>query len=374
MRGSDFLGIVFPNARDHLLRELTGVRAMGSVPFGGRYRCIDFTLSNLVNAGVSRVGVITESNYQSLMDHLGSGKPWDLARKTGGMYILPPYGRGNSGVYRGNIDALSGTMEFLTLSPEEYVVLCNCDMVSNIDLSDVFDRHLATGADVTIVTQTGRRPEGDNDMMVVDTDEAGRVTDMRVSPEGDRAAPVQYSLGIAVLKRTQLISWVRAAASRNLTNLTTHVFLREYLEHAFYTYQADGYAAVMDSMHSYLHANMDLLKPEVRAALFETGRPVYTKIRDTMPVRYGLNAEVSDSLIADGCYVDGTVEHCILFRGVRVERGAVLKNCIIMQGGVIHENVRLEYVTTDKNVQIKAGHTLMGFDTYPVYIAKGSIV
>ena len=375
MRGSNVLGILFSNSHDDLLRELTDDRAMGSVPFGGRYRLIDFTLSNMVNAGVRKVGVVTKSNYQSLMDHIGSGKPWDLARKKGGVFMLPPYGRGNTaGIYRGNIDALNNIMQFLTMTTEEYIMLCNCDIVGTIDFDEMFKRHSDSGADVTICTGYGRRPEGEGDIMVVGTDGAGRINDMRVSPEDDRNADVEYSLGICLLKRELLISWVRAAASRNYSDLALHVFLKKMNDYSFHAHRIDTYTAVIDSMNSYLRASMDLLNPDVLGNLFFTGRPVFTKIRDTMPVRYGLNADVSNSLVADGCYIDGTLDNCIIFRDVHIERGAVLKNCIVMQGTHIDRDVRLEYATLDKNVHIKAGHTFVGFETYPVYISKGSEV
>jgi len=375
MRGSNVLGIIFSNSHDNLLREMTGDRAMGSVPFGGRYRLIDFPLSNMVNAGMRKVGVITKSNYQSLMDHIGSGKPWDLARKKGGLFILPPYGRGSTGgMYSGSINALNNTMQFLTMATEEYILLCNSDLVATLDFSKLFEQHTNSGADVTICTSYGRRPEGENDITVVNAGEDGRITDMQVSPENSRNDDVEYSLGVTIMRRDLLIKWIRSAASRNYSNISSHIFLKKYKDHAFYTHRVNTYCMVIDSMNSYLSTNMELLKPDVLNSLFFTGRPVYTKIRDTMPVRYGLNAIVNNSLVADGCYIDGTLDNCIIFRDVHIERGAVLKNCIVMQGSRIERDVHMEFAMLDKNAHIKDGHTFIGFETYPVYISKGSEV
>lgn len=372
MRRNDVLGVIFSNTHDELVRDLTGGRTMGSVPFGGRYRLIDFSLSNLVNAGIAQVGIITRANYQSLMDHLGSGKPWDLARKSGGLYILPPYGSENARLYNGRIEALAGISGFLEHATEEYVVMCDADVVCNIDMADVVNAHIANAADITIAYKRGALPRGDDDIMMFDIAGDGRIRDMQVCP--DVVGEYPFSLDIFVMSRTYLIKIISEARARNLTNFAREIIGRRLEDDRVFGYEVKGFTAIVDSMHAYQSANMALLNPEVMEELFPPDRPVYTKIRDEAPAKYGLTAHVNNSLIADGCKIEGSVENCIFFRAVKVGKGARLENCVIMQDTEIGENANLVHVITDKNVVIKPGRTLMGFETYPVFIGKGMSV
>lgn len=372
MRANEVMGIVFSNVHDDLMRELTEKRSMGSVPFGGRYRLIDFSLSNLVNAGIDKAGVITKANYQSLMDHMGSGKHWDLDRKKGGLYILPPYGSGDSGIYTGHVDALYNVMHFLRSSKEKYVVLCDSDVVCNIDLEPMLDAHAEKGADVTIAYKMGRLPRNHQDIMSFAFGKDDRIIDITLSTEIEEDCA--FSLDIVVIERTLLMKLITDAAARNYTSLARDVFQRQADRLQIYGWEVTGYAVVMDCTETFVKANMDLLNPEIRAELFTRERPVYTKTRDDMPSKYGLGSSVSNCIIADGCVIDGTVSNSVIFRGVTIGKGAVIENSIVMQDSIIGENARLNYVTTDKNVTVGAGKALSGTDTYPIFIKKGSLV
>lgn len=372
MSANEAMGIIFSNMHDEMLRELTGVRTMGSVPFGGRYRLIDFPLSNMVNSGISKVGVITKSNYQSLMDHLGSGKAWDLARKTGGLFILPPFGVVSSGFYQSRVEALYGIRQFLQHSSEEYVMVSDCDVVANIDLEKFIDRHIESGAKISFLCKRGEYSSKRGDVLVFDTDADSRVTDILISPE-DSGGKL-HSLNMYIIEKQYLMDVVADAMSRNYTSLYRDVFQKVFREEKICAYEFEGFSAVIDSMPGYVRANMALLNAEVRAQLFDRTRPIYTKIRDEMPVKYGLGAKVSNSLIADGCTIEGTVENSIVFREVKIGKGARVTNSIIMQGGVIGEDAVLDYVTTDKNVVIRPGRNFMGFESYPVFLPKGETV
>ena len=371
INNNSVLGIVFGNSHDEMVKELAEVRAMGSVPFGGRYRLIDFTLSNLCNADVDRVGVITKSNYQSLMGHLGRGKPWDLARKNGGLYILPPFAHGDRGVYHGQVDALGGIRGFLTSSHREYVIMCDADVVSNIDLKKMLAAHIESGADITIACKRGVPPLG-NDVMKFTTAADGRVTDIDLSPTD--GSDKLYSLNITILRRELLIRLVDNAMGHNYTRLAADIYQRRLDELNIHAYEIEGYVAVIDSVDTYVRENMRLLESDVRRELFGGNRPVLTKVRDEMPVRYGLNADVKNSLIADGCVIEGKVENCVLFRGVKVNRGAVVRDSIIMQDTVVGDGADLQYVCTDKDVVITNGKVLRGSENYHVYIRKASVV
>lgn len=371
MRGNNVIGLLFSNVHEERVRELTEKRAMGSIPFGGRYRLIDFPLSNMVNCGINKVGVMTKSNYQSLMDHLGSGKAWDLSRKREGLYMLPPFGA-QSSISNSRIDSLSSASRFLSSSKEDYVLLSDCDIVANIDYKKVIASHIAKGADITIVYRYGKIPDKVTSAGVLQIDPESRVRDMLIDPRMD--GECNYSMNVILIGRHLLIKLVEDCVSRNMYDFPRDFLQRNIPNYKVYAYEFTGFMQMIGSMNSYFEANMSLMLPQVRSQLFDPNRPIYTKVRDDMPARYGLGCNVTNSLVADGCQVDGEVHNCVLFRGVKVARGARLENCVIMQDSIIGRNSRLNYVIIDKDVEIKEERSLMGFQSYPVFISKGSIV
>lgn len=371
MRNNNVLGIVFASANEELLSELTVSRSSASVPFGGRYRLVDFALSNLVNAGVGKVGLITKSNYQSLMDHIGSAKSWDLDRKQGGLHILPPYGSAGAGVYKGEVDALHGISSFLRRSQEQYVVLCKGNVAINIDISDMLEQHISSGADITLAYKHGTVPTAGEDTMTFSFTD-GRID--RVMLYEESRDNCDFGLGIMIIPRMLLQSLVSKAAAENKTSLARDIIMPNLQSLVIRGYEFSGFAGIMDSMQSYVEANMQLLSPSVRADIFNKDRPIYTKIKDSMPTRYGVNSDVKNSLIADGCVIEGTVKNSILFRGVHIGKGAVVENCIIMQGTEIGSGAALKYVTLDKEVTVGNNHELCGAPSYSIYIKKGATV
>ena len=371
MRKNNIMGIVFPNVHDELMAEMTELRSMGSLPFCGRYRLIDFSLSNLVNAGISKVGVITKSNYQSLMDHIGAGTPWDLDRKSSGLYFLPPYSNNEAKVYKGHVDGLFGAMKFLQDSTEQYVVLCDCDVVTNFDLSDMIENHIDSGADITIAYKKGKMPDNQHDVMSFELD-GDRITDITF-PAG--SADCNYSLDITILSREKLIEIVKYGYEHNLTSLARDVFQRSLDTFDMRGYEVSEYAAVIDGAESYARITFEIVNsPEIRRQLFSSERPVFTKTRDDMPTIYGLDSEVTNSLVADGCHVEGTVRNSVLFRGVKIGAGSVVENCIVMQDSVIGQDVDIRFVTLDKKVHVGNGKTLRGTSAYPIYVRKNAEV
>ena len=369
---TDLLGILFPNVGDAFVRELTEVRCMGSVPFGGRYRMIDFALSNMVNAGISKVGITTRTNYRSLMDHLGSGKPWDLSRKKGGIYFFPPYINNMGSSNSTRIGELASLLPFLEKSIEEYVIMSDCDYVANIDIEEMAESHVQSGADITLAYASGPKPRSGGDRLILTCLENGRITEMLVDPEIEEDC--NFSLNLLMLKRTLLIEIVKDAMSRNYTSIEREVLQKRLSELKIYGWRFEGYARVIDCLKNYLTVNMDLFSREVRNDLFSSRRAIFTKICDEMPAKYGLDAVVKNSLIADGCVIEGQVENCILFRGVKVAKDAKLCNCIVFQGSEIAKNADVSYVVIDKNVVISPARVLAGFESYPAFISKGSVV
>lgn len=367
------LGLIFSNMHDNAITELTMARTMGSVLFGGRYRLIDFPLSNMVNSGIDEVGVITKSNYQSLLDHLGSGSEWDLARKIGGLHLLPPFSHMQSGMYRGRLEALYGVWDYIKTTAADYVVLSDCDVVTNIDLAKVVDAHIESGADITAVYAKD----------IVTTDQAklatifsigndNRVNDVLINPH--ISGECNISLNMFVLSKEFLKNIVLEASSKSLYSFEHAILQDKVRDYKIIAYNHDGYFSKITSMESFYKANMSLLDSDNRSKLFPENRPIYTKVRDNPPVKYGIGACVKNSLIADGCIIEGTVENCILFRGVKIGKGAVVKNSILMQDTSVGSKCDISYVITDKNVNIGDMRLLTGSQNYPLYLGKGAVI
>lgn len=367
------LGLVFANMHDTTLGDMTKNRTMGSVMFGGRYRLIDFPLSNMVNSGISEVGVITKSNYQSLLDHLGSAREWDLARKKGGLYILPPFGNVESTLYRGRIEALYGAMSFIKHSRAKYVILSDCDVVTNIDYKPIVAAHIESGADITAVAHTGVYSSDDiKTSTVFNVDADKNVTSVLINP--DISGTCTTSLNVFVMSMDFLIETVNDAMARGNVSFERNILQEKCRELKIKIYEYDNYFSKLNSPESYFKSNMALLEPENARKLFVPKRSIYTKVSDNAPVKYDLDSKVSNSLIADGCIIEGEVENSVLFRVVKVGKGAKVKNCILMQGTVVGDNAELSYLITDKNVSICENHILTSSPQYPMYVGKGASV
>ncbi len=370
MSAKNVLGIIFSNAYDEVLPQLTALRTMGSVPFAGRYRLIDFPLSNMVNAGISKVGVITKSNYRSLMDHIGTGKPWDLSRKREGMTLLPPFSFANLGVPAGKADALYGSISYISDSNKDYVLLTDCNIICNMDFSDMIKAHVAKNADITLAYAKGNPPmiPGSCEFEI---DENGKV--LSDSLVECYTGETNYSLKTMIIGRTLLERLLHEAHSARIDDFET--IIGNNVKHLnVYGYEVKGYVKVLESLQSYYDANMEILKSENRKQLFDAERPFFTKVRDQVPAFYGMESKVSNSLIADGCKIEGEVENSILFRGVTVAKGAKVKNAIIMQDSFVGENASVDSVIFDKKVIVKPNKKLCGDSNYPVYVGKGIVI
>lgn len=362
------LGLIFASMHDSYVSELTKQRTMGSIPFGGRYRLIDFPLSNMVNSSVSEVGVITKSNYGSLLDHLGSGRDWDLARKKGGLHLLPPYSQ-TGGIYKGRLDALNNVWSFVEHSTAKYVIMANCDVVTTIDFNPVLKQHMDSGADITLIYSKGSYDSEKNRCAtILEFDDNNCLKDVLVDPQ--IAGECDMWLEMFIISRDFLKKIVFDAASRNLSSFTREILQGKKNEYKIMGYEHKGFFTRIDSVQNYYDSSMMLLDNEKRNKLFMPNMPVYTKIGDNGPVKYGLESNVKNSLIADGCVIEGTVENSILFRGVKVGKGTVVKNCVLFQGTKIGSNCNISSVITDKNVEISDDKVLTGSESYPLYIGK----
>lgn len=362
------LGLIFASMHDSYVSELTKQRTMGSIPFGGRYRLIDFPLSSMVNSGVYEVGVITKSNYGSLLDHLGSGRDWDLSRKKGGLHLLPPYSQ-TGGMYKGRLDALNNVWSFVEHSKAKYVILANCDVVTTIDFTPVLKQHTDTGADITLIYSKGLYDsEKNNCATILEFNDENRLSDVLVDPQ--ISGECNMWLDMMIMSKEFLKKIVSEAASRNQHSFTREILQGKRDEYKIMGYEHKEFFTRIDSVQNYYAANKMLLETEKRNALFKKTMPVYTKIGDNGPVKYGLESNIKNSLIADGCIIEGTVENSILFRGVKVGKGTVVKNSVILQSTKIGENCSISSVITDKSVEVSDDKVLTGSETYPLYIGK----
>ena len=371
MRTSAVSGIIFANANDNMLKKITANRSIASVPYGSRYRFIDFALSNLVNAGVTRIGIITKENYRSLMDHVGNGVSWDLDRKNGGLYLLPPYITTGVKRYNGTIDALNGAMNFIERCASEYIVLCHSYTIANVNIAEALNAHIEKGADITVIYHNGSTPEKSADTMSLTLGSNERVTSIAF---GHMDIETHYGIGYIIIRRDLLIKLVKEACSSELESFERDVLAKKLSTLKVYGCEHKEFVAVMDSTNSYYSASMALLKSNVRNQLFNKERPIYTKTRDDMPTRYGTKSKVSNSLVADGCVIDGTVKNSLLFRGVKVEKGAVVENCILMQETTVGKDTLLNNVISDKNAVINDGMVLKGTDNRHFYIKKNQVI
>ena len=372
------LGIIFPNSYDSLVPELVAERLMASIPFAGRYRMVDFVLSSMVNAGIDNISVIVRKNYHSLMDHLGSGREWDLTRKNGGLNIVPPFAEKTVKVYNGRVEALASILDFLKDQKEKYVIMSEANLAANFDFKAMLNAHIESGADVTLAYAQEEIPEGlikpfdvNKDLYYTLDIEDGRVREIQINPE--EPGIQNLSLNIYIIERELLISQISAAFVRGYAYFERDILAPQLDKLNVRGYKFGGYIARISSIKSYFDENMKLLEEENLDGLF-AGSQIYTKIRDDNPTRYINGSNVKNIMAADGCVIEGDVENSVLFRGVKVGKGAKVRNCVLMQDTVVEAGADIEYVISDKNVTITEGKQVKGTDTFPVFIAKHQTV
>lgn len=370
----DLMGIINLNESEEYLGELSRSRSLASVPFAGRYRLIDFVLSNMVNSGVSNVGIFIQHKYRSLMDHLRSGKEWDLARKRDGLFILPPaYTKTPMQVHRGDVENIYSNFDYIYQSRQKYVVVSGTNMVTNLDYRQALDAHKSTGADITALFTKANC--GTHDCVRSNVLEMGpdaRVIEIKEFK--DLGGYQNMSMDMFIMEKSLLIEVVNKCIAYGDYDFVKHCVIKNISKYKVYGYHHQGYVARINSLQSYFQHSMELLNPHIWKELFFKCGLIYTKVKDEAPAKYMPENEVTNALIASGCYLEGRVENSILFRGVKVHKGAYIKNSIIMQKGNIGPGVVLENVICDKDVHITANKQLKGEYTYPLVIKKGRVI
>ncbi len=366
------MGIILPE--DIHINSLTEKRSIAALPFAGRYRLVDFALSNMVNGGITNVGVILKHNYSSLMDHLGSGKEWNLNRKDGGLHILPPYiARNIHGLGEGSVDLIASALGYLSKSKQKYVILSKGNIVFNIDYDKVMDLHLEKNADITMVyyeEDTDKEAITNHTFLSVDDD--NRVSDIEVKPR--RPKTNKIFLSVMLIEKGYLQYLVDEAVARGEQDIVRDILMKRNSNSNIYGYKFDGYVGDIENIQSYYDNSMRMLNVDVRKEIFNPIRPIYTKIKDQAPTRYSSDASVSNCLIADGCIIEGQVQNSIIFRGVHIGKDSRVSNSIVMQDSIIQTGCELDYMVMDKEVTIRENGRLIGDIRHPIIISKGETV
>ena len=366
------MGIIFTNDAD--MGELTDKRTMASLPFGGRYRQVDFALSNLSYAGVRHVGIISRFNYQSLMNHIGDGEEWGLELEEGGLEFLTPYAQSVTHTYRGKLESLANAMDFLEFGDDELVVMTDSAILSNIDLTAVLNAHVASGKDVTVVTKSGVCNGKKIIDLAVKTDKNGEVADMLV----DYAAPEDYaaSMDIFVLSKEFLIRSVKELIARDKFHMDRDLVLGGWQRGvvSVNVFPFDGVAMFNESIGEFYENSLALIQKEIRQDIFDGRHPIYTKVRFRVPTYYGESSAIDNALIADGCMLEGNVKNSVLFRNVVVDKDAEVEDCIIFNDTVVGEGAELKYAIIDKDVTVTPGAKLIGTKNNPVIVKRGETV
>lgn len=366
----NIVGLIYTGERVDELQELTRYRNTAALPMVGRYRLIDFTLANMIHSGIKNIGIIMQKNYHSLMDHLGSGREWNLHGKRSGLTILPPFmSRENVGVYDGLLDALHNNMNFMRRSVERNIVVTDSNVLYQVDFRDMMNHHLDNKADITLLYTKDRnvRRNARGRYLQVEKD---HVTKLEIDPTIPHFENTY--VGAFIIRRELLIDLVDRAVASGQHHSSREMIAQMVSERIYRigAFECPGRVWMIDSVESYYQCNMDFLNDKLRAQAFRDDKPVWTKLRDEMPARYMGDSLVTNTLVADGCLIEGTVENSILFRGVVVKPGAVIRNSIIMQDAVISRNAEVENCILDKQTTLREDVRLIAPRSYPLVVAK----
>ncbi|WP_028307951.1 glucose-1-phosphate adenylyltransferase subunit GlgD [Desulfitibacter alkalitolerans] len=368
------MGILKLTESEKYLREITAHRGVSSIPFGSRYRLIDFILSNMVNSGISNVGVFTHEKSRSLVDHLRSGKWWDLHRLNNGLFILPTEAINQPRIpLRGDLEIFQAHIDYINNSPHDYVVIANSNMICNIDFRRVFDFYKEQDADVVLVyKKDGLYTDDFYHLTLLDINENQRVVDIEYCPLQPRFDNV--FMDMAIMKKSLLLDIINTCCARGGADLLKDGLIKNIDKLKIFGFHHEGFLARITTMESYFKYSMELLEPGVWYELFNSSRPIYTKVKNSPSTEYHKTAMVKNSLIASGCLIQGVVENSIIFRGVDIHQNAVVRNSIVISKSKVEENAYIENVILDKDVTISRSKVLKGDLRHPIFIGKKFVI
>lgn len=367
-------GIINLSENEYNISKLTSNRSIASIPIAGRYRVIDFVLSNMVNSGISNIGIFTDYNFRSLMDHTSNGTPWDLDRKIDGMFIfMPSYNPATTSVPRGDMHHFYSNIDYIRESRQEYVLISCSYMIVNVDFTGLYEQHILDGADITLCYKKVNNAHTDfNRCYVLDIGRTGRILSAGVNM-GHRGN-ANVSMEMYIMKKEIFTDIVMEAISRGKAFYLNDAINSSISDLKVVGFEHRGYLKCINSIENYYDANMDLLNPQISKEIFYSERKIFTKIKDESPTFYGENARVHNSFIANGCIIEGEVNNSILFRRVHIEKDAVVNNSIIMQNSIIHQGAQIDSLILDKGVVITENKALKGDKRIPLVIDKRKVI
>lgn len=368
---NDTFAIVFAGHGNPFLGDLIAHRAVSALPLAGRFRTIDVLLSNISQSGIRDVGIIMQRNFQSLVEHIGSGEAWDLHSKRGGVALLTPFDQGlGTGLYQSFGDALFAKRYYIDNQRAKYCLLLASDMVYREDYNRMLAHHLETGADVTVLYSRELRQaeDGSNDLgnLVI---KDGRVVGADFGPAESSSGCC--NLGACIMEKDLLVRLVEDACAQGRYNFVTDIIEPALPDCKVMALEHTGYAARITTVKSYFDMMRDMLDPDVRDDLFYAHGPVYTRVADAPPVRYARGCEVENSVFGNGCVVRGRVAGSIAFRGVFIDEGADVQDCVIMQDSHIGKGAYLRNAIIDKDVEVADGARLIGTPDMLKVVRKG---
>lgn len=368
------LGIVFSDLQNESkISEINSYRTFAALPFGGKYRLIDFPLSNAVNSGIDTIGVVVKNNYNSLIDHLGSGKCWGLSRRRGGLTILPPY-LNSADVYGDYLQTLYLIRDYIKNSSESYVLLTDCDAIYNINYNEMLEQHIKRNADISVLYKVGEIPKSLYEPLKLKVSGNERIDEIRILYNHTEDGETSFALNTTLIKKDLLLDLISDCVSRNKLSFKRDILQSNVGKLNICGYKFDGFCAFVNDIESFFSANMSLMDTNVQYELFGRKTPIYTTVRDDMPAKYGLGSCVKNSLIAQGSVIDGEVKNSVISNGVKIGKGSTITNCVLMQDTVIGENCNLSYVICDKDCVVSDNSQINGIKTYPIYVTKKSVI
>lgn len=367
----NLMGIINLSENEDYIKELTYHRPIATIPFAGRYRIIDFTLSNMVNAGINNVAIFSQGKSRSIMDHLGTGKEWDLDRQRDGLFVLNPFFNINeTRTRRGDIENFIDHIDYLQYSRQEYILLSSSYMVCNMDLSKAFEYYKKTNADITMIyKKIDKEHERFLDCNILNLDQKNNV--ISVGRNIDQECKCNISMEMYIMRKELLIEIIQSCIRTGENDYLQQAIISRVKDLHINAYEFDGFLSCINTIKSYYNTNRELLDVDILKELFFENGIIFTKTKNEASTKYTADAEIENSLIANGCVIEGKVENSIIGRGVRIHKNAIIKDSIIMNKGTIEEKVFLKDVILDKFVHITQGNVLNGDPINPLVIKKG---
>lgn len=360
------VGIINLDEKENRMGELVRNRPLAAVPIAGRYRVVDFILSNMTNSGIESIGIFTKNKSRSLLDHISNGKPWDLNRKRDGLRVFNFADKDPS---CDDVHAFCDNLEFVKLSKKEYVVLAPSYMIANIDFTSVMKSHKKSGHDITIVYKEVEDAKNFVGCDILNFDQnRSRVSSIGENIGTDKKANI--SMEMYIMRTDLFVDIVYSCIKNGQIRKVKNYIRYNTNELNVGAYKFDGYLKCVNSLQSYYKMNNEILNKEVTKELFYGKDPIYTKTKDESATKYGVNSNVINSIVANGSFIEGQVENCVISRRVYIGENTILKNCVILQNTKIGDNVRMENIIADKNSTVIDGEVLNGDKKIPLVIKK----